>query len=494
MNLRINRQSVYLAAVLAVAAILRCIALETRGIQYDDAFSFFLAARSLPEIVQGTAADTMPPLYYFLLHFWLAISREVGFLRFLSVLLTLLCGVALYLLVKELAGVKAGLWAALFAAVSPMQIYHAQDLRMYALLELCQLGYALCLVKAWKSEDRPGRAAYGWWLGAVLCATAAMYTHNLAIFGLVAPNFYLLFRRDWRRQGRLIAAQLAIALLALPWLLLVPGQIEKVQRAFWTPRPGLVEVVQAILMWFINLPLSGVWMTLGAILSVQIFVLVLWELWRGRKSGMGSAYLFTWAFIPPIFLFLASYLTRPVFVPRGFIASSMAFYGLAGIVAARRGGLGKWLGGTVVLAALISLPFFYSFAEFPRSPFRAETAALQENWQTGEVIVHDNKLSFFPSHFFDPDLPQRFLADEPGSSNDTYAPASQQAMQLVPDPNLETAIGDARVVYYVVFDKAIDEYLAAGEAGHPSLLWLQSRFRQTDVLVFNDLRVIRYER
>lgn len=494
MNQRLKRQPVYLAAILAVAVILRCIALETRGIQYDDAFSFFLAARSLPEIVQGTAADTMPPLYYFMLHFWLAIGQEVWFLRLFSVLLTLLSAGLLYLLVKELAGAKAGLWAALFAAVSPMQIYHAQDLRMYALLELCQLGYALCLVRAWKCEERPARVAYGWWLGAVLCGAAAMYTHNLAIFGLIAPNLYLLFKRDWRRQARLIAAQLAIALLALPWLLLVPGQIEKVQRAFWTPRPGLVEVVQAILMWFINLPLSGIWMTLGAILSVQIFVLVLLELWRGRKSGTGSAYLFAWAFVPPVLLFLASYLTRPVFVPRGFIASSMAFYGLAGIVAARRGAIGKWLGGTVVLAALISLPFFYSFAEFPRSPFRAATEALQQNWQSGEVILHDNKLSFFPSHFFDPDLPQHFLADEPGSSNDTYAPASQQAMQLVPDPDLETAIGDARVVYYVVFDKAIDEYLAAGEVGHPALIWLQSHFSETDVLTFNDLQVIRYER
>lgn len=494
MNVRMKRQHVYLLAILAVAVILRCIALENRSIQYDDAFSFFLAERSLPEIVQGTAADTMPPLYYFLLHFWMTISREVWFLRLLSVILTLLSGAALYALVTELAGAKAGLWAALFAAVSPMQIYHAQDLRMYALLELCQLGYALCLVKAWKSEDRSGRAAFGWWIGAILCGAAAMYTHNLAIFGLIAPNVYLLFRRDWRRQSRLIAAQLAIALLALPWLVLVPGQIAKVQRAFWTPRPGLVEIVQAILMWFINLPLSGVWMALGAILSVQIFVLVLFELWRGRKNGVSSAYLFSWAFVPPVLLFLASYVTRPVFVPRGFIASSLAFYGLAGIVAARRGAIGKGLAGTVVLAALISLPFFYSFAEFPRSPFREATQALQQQWQADTVILHDNKLSFFPSHFFNPEMPQRFLADEPGSSNDTFAPASQQAMQLFPDSNLEAAVGDAQVVYYVVFTKAIDEYITAGEAGHPALLWLQSAFHETDVQIFNDLQVIRYER
>ncbi|TLN08168.1 hypothetical protein FDZ74_12360, partial [bacterium] len=415
--------------------------------QYDDAFSYFLAVRSLPEIVQGTAADTMPPLYYFLLHFWLSISRELWFLRLLSVLLTLVSGGLLYALVSELAGVKAGLWAALFAAVSPMQIYHAQDLRMYALLELCLLGYALCLVKAWKSEQQDARIGYGWWAGAILFGAAAMYTHNLAIFGLIAPNVYLLLRRDWRRQGRLILAQLGIALLALPWLWMIPGQVEKVQRAFWTPRPGLVEIVQAILMWFINLPLSGAWMILGAVLSLQIFALALFELWRGRKAGWNGAFLVAWAGVPPLLLFAVSYLLRPVFVPRGFLVSSMAFYGLIGIVAARRGAVGKWLAGTVVVAAILTLPFFYSYAEFPRSPFRAATQYLEQRWQANDVILHDNKLSFFPSHYFAPELSQQFLADEAGSHNDTYALASQQAMQLFPQDSLAAAVGDARVVY-----------------------------------------------
>ncbi len=355
-----RRKTAYLIVFFLLAAALRCIALNQRSIQYDDAFSFFLAERSYPEIVQGTAADTMPPLYYFMLHLWLQISREVWFLRLLSVILTLISGGLLYALVSELAGEKAGLWAALFAAVSPMQIYHAQDLRMYALLELCQLGYALCLVKAWKSEDRTAKTAYGWWVSAILFGAAALYTHNLAIFGLVAPNVYLLFKRDWRRQGRLVLAQAGIGLLALPWLVLIPGQIAKVQQAFWTPRPGLVEVIQAILMWFINLPLSGIWMTIGAVISVQIFVLVGLEFWRARKIISEAAYLIAWACVPPLLLFLVSYLIRPVFVPRGFIVSAMAFYGLAGILAGRRSAIGKWMMSldlrTIPLRRLLNRP------------------------------------------------------------------------------------------------------------------------------------------
>lgn len=488
-----SRQRGYLLAILAIAILLRSIGLNERGIQYDDAFSYFLSIQSLPAIVQGTAADTMPPLYYFLLHFWAKIITELWFLRLLSILLTLASLWLLYRIVALLAGSRAALWASLFAAVSPLQMYHGQDIRMYALLEFCQLGYAFSLLKAWNSEPNSGKQARGWWVGAVLFGAGAMYTHNLAVFGLTAPNFFLLVKRDWKTLRKLFLAQTAIGVLALPWLFLIPGQISKVQQAFWTPRPGLVEVFQAVLMWFIHLPLDDVWMAVGAILSLQVFVLTLVMLWRYRRANQASGYLLAWTFFPPLILFALSYLIRPVFVPRGFLVSSMTFYGLAGMVAARSGSLGKMLGASVVLAAAISLPFFYTFAEFPRSPFRELSDSLQKNIQAGEVIVHDNKLSYFPGHFYQPNLEQAFLADFPGSSNDTYALQSQQAMQIFPAPDLDTAIGTADSVYFVVFSRAIEEYQAGGEE-HPAIAWLEEHFHQTDMTAFNDLLLIHFQR
>ncbi|MDO8969156.1 MAG: glycosyltransferase family 39 protein, partial [Saprospiraceae bacterium] len=132
----------WLLGILLLGLLLRCIGLQERSIAYDDAFSIFLARQSLPNIITGTAADTMPPLYYFLLHGWIQ-SGGLGlaWLRLLSVLLNLGGVLFLYGITVRLAGDRAGLWAAFLSAISPLQIYHAQDLRMYALLVLCQLGY-----------------------------------------------------------------------------------------------------------------------------------------------------------------------------------------------------------------------------------------------------------------------------------------------------------------------------------------------------------------
>ncbi|MCJ7622802.1 MAG: glycosyltransferase family 39 protein, partial [Anaerolineaceae bacterium] len=137
----------WLLAVVFLGTVLRCLFLEDRGIQYDDAFSILLAKEDLPSIIRGTAADTMPPLYYFLLHFWMLVSTKIWWLRFLSVIFSLLGIYFLYKIVRLLLGDHAAIWAVFLAAISPIQIYHAQDVRMYALLQFAQLGYAYCFLR-----------------------------------------------------------------------------------------------------------------------------------------------------------------------------------------------------------------------------------------------------------------------------------------------------------------------------------------------------------
>ncbi len=130
-----------LLGIILLGLVLRLLFISSRNIQYDDMFSFFLATQNLGEIIKGTAADTMPPLYYFLLHFWLLINREIWFLRLLSVLLSLGIIVSLYLLINKVSNEPAALWAAFLVAISPLQIYHAQDIRMYALFAILVILY-----------------------------------------------------------------------------------------------------------------------------------------------------------------------------------------------------------------------------------------------------------------------------------------------------------------------------------------------------------------
>jgi hypothetical protein len=392
-----------------------------------------------------------------------------------------------------------GLIAAFLAVISPLQIYHAQDIRMYTLVLVFELCYLLWFAKL----DKNGWIESWWshWQGSalLLAGAAALYSHNLAGFGLVIPNLYCLARRDWKKLWKLLRMQFVIAVLFLPWLAYLPGQLEKIQTAFWTPRPGIMEILQAAVLFISSLPLPGVWLWVGVLLSLQVVVLLVVELIRLYRNKIsdrsGITYFGIILLAPPIILFILSYLIRPVFVPRGFFISTAGLYGLAALVISRQWDLvgGKLVFGLLVLSAVFSLPIQISFREFPRSPFEEAAGFLTQTTGSGDVIINDNKLSHFPLVIYAPNLEMRFLTDQPGSANDTLAVTTQIALDQIPEKSIQSAVDSAARVRFVVFEKTIQEYQLAG-LQHPQLVWLDSNFSLVETDRFGDLEIRTYVR
>jgi mannosyltransferase len=475
-----------------LALLLRLPFLSSRPVWYDEAFSVLLARRPVPEILAGTAADTMPPAYYVLLRAWLSLGGGVGAWRLLNVLLGVALVGIVYLLAFEIFDRRAAIWAGLLAAVSPLLIYQAQELRMYTLLTLALTVYALCVYRAVASSTR---RALAWWVGAALSGAVAMYSHNLAIFSIVAADVYLALRRDGRGLLRLLAAQAAMGVLFLPWLVQVPGQVAKIQAAFWTPRPGVLEIVQGIVFLHASLPVPDPWLPLAVAASLLALILTVYLLFKSGRPGAGSTYLITLAIVPPSLLFVVSYLMRPVFVPRAYMLSLVAYLILAGsvVASARPRPLAWVVAGAFLLSAAVGLPPQYSQATFPRSPFGSMVAELRATQRPGDLILHDNKLSYFPAILYGADLKQAFLPDEPGSHNDTLAPATQLALGLFPSPDAARAVAGAERVRYVVFQRALDEYARTAVGVPPALRWLRDHAVEVGENEFNDLRVIDFD-
>ncbi len=88
--------------------------------------------------------------------------------------------------------------------------------------------------------------------------------------------------------------------------------------------------------------------------------------------------------------------------------------------------------------------------------------------------------------------PQSFLADAPGTANDTLAVPSQQAMQIYPVSDIQSAVGSHAQVYFVVFRQTIQEYQAAGLDDHLQLAWLKQHYRLEGQVTFNDLEIYQF--
>ncbi|MBM3129827.1 MAG: hypothetical protein FJ009_14540 [Chloroflexi bacterium] len=476
---------VMILGILMLAFGLRLLALNARPVWYDEAFAVFLAEQDYAAIATGTAADTMPPLYYTLLHLWIPLVGETPFaLRMLSVALSMLIVALVYAIAARGFGVRVGILAAFFTALAPFQLYHAQELRMYTTFALALMLYLYAVMRL------ATRARYTWF--SIALATAlALYSHNLAFLTLGTANIYFLWRRDGRAQLKLITAQIGGAFLFFPWLLFVPTQIAKIQRAFWTQPPGLADVLQMLVVFTAHLPLPPFEFALALFITLALVAIAALELLRAFRRGVPRALglVFAFAVIPPVLMFVLSYVMRPIFVPRGVIASSLAYYILLAFLAARAPRLVPI--GLVALIAALALPAYYSaFGEWRRAPFDQADRFLRAHAQADDLILHDNKLSFFPMHFYDRVLPQVFLADPPGSSNDTLARGTQAAVNLFPLEFDDAVRGRARA-WFVIFQTAIDESAQEGRA-HDNLARLDAMMRRVDVTAFGDLRIYRY--
>ncbi len=78
---------------------------------------------------------------------------------------------------------------------------------------------------------------------------------------------------------------------------------------------------------------------------------------------------------------------------------------------------------------------------------------------------------------FDRDLAQSFIGDQPGSSTDTLALATQQVLNITAERNIQSATGDAKRVWYIIYQRAIDESQASGYPTHPDIQYLDSQYR-----------------
>jgi hypothetical protein len=252
-------------------------------------------------------------------------------------------------------------------------------------------------------------------------------------------------------------------------------------------------------MFAASLPLPVPLLAVALLITLQIMVMVALELRRLRgdvEARPGMWFFATLLLMPPVLVFAASYVMQPIFVPRTFLVSTLGLDALAGLVIARTWGrgVGKMIAVGFVLAALLTLPSFYTFSEFPRSPYKAMTGYLETVTQPDVRIIHETKLSYFPARYYEPVLAQVFLADPQGSPNDTFEPGSQQAMQIFPQPGMEQAAEGADTVYFVTFTQTFREYQEMGLAESPNLAWLKEHYTLAGKQTFNDLEVYRYTR
>ena len=497
----INKQLVPVAIIL-VAFGLRLTALSARSLWYDEAFAVLFAEKGFQAMLAGTltpvagaASDVHPVVYYTALNGWIQIFGQSPFsVRLLSVFSGLLTVAVSYAVGRRLFNGRAASAGMLVVAISPFHVYYSQETRMYAPLALfCALG-VLFFLRA-TTRDTRREAAIRDWLGLSISAALAMYMQNLAVFFLLAFGLSTLPRP--KVFAKVAAAGAAAFGLWLPWFLNLPGQLAKLRQAYWVTRPDFVTLLQTALVYHAGeeLVAARALLPLALFTAILLPIFLLWQIFRQRRepAARQAMWLMGSAVGAPLLLFLAS-LYQPVFIQRALLPASLMYsialgWLLAGVTipALIRVVLGSFLAAT----SIAGLWAHYTFAQFPRPNFQTAVAFLHESVAPGDVILHSNKLTFFPMHYYDRTLPQSFLADPSGSGSDTLALPTQEVLGLLAVNDVETATSGAGRVWFVIFDRAIVEY---APEPHPHLAWLGANYVAQGERRFDDLAVYEFVR
>jgi mannosyltransferase len=358
------------AVITLVGGWLRIYLLGMKGIWLDEAFSVWVSSQSVADMLHWLVRiDQHPPLYYLLLHYWIAFNGDApSSVRMLSVLFGAGTIPIIYLIGKRISGATMGLAAAVILALSTFNIAYAQETRMYTLLTFNAAVAIYALVRlltdprAVQSSASAGpigsqfreylqalrSTGHRWlpirtietdlaWLAFIVFSAATLLSHNTAVFFPLATNIFvlglMLYQRKMKSEtlpafqapslGNWVKAQIGIFLLWSPWLLAFIQQASRVYQEFWIPAPTWETVIQTLAS-FLNgyMPrqagqLMFIWILYGLVFGVGLL--------HFRKRF--SQFLFLAAlFAVPFLGELIVSIRRPIFFDRTLIWTTIPLF------------------------------------------------------------------------------------------------------------------------------------------------------------------------
>ena len=308
-----------------MAAVVRLIGLNLDSLWFDEVFSVRTVRLSVGEIIRLTSGDVHPPLYYLLLHFWTRLFGETeNAVRMLSVCFSALTIFVIYHLALKLFDRRTAIFAALFAILSPLHVFYAQEARMYgqfAFLSATSIYFFVCLLK---DDSRVSSALY------VISTALLLYTHIYAVFVVTAEFLYVasLFfsaRETFRRRLRLwLTTQVITGLLFLPWALIILRQVTRAKRGYWIQEPEWLAPLSTLIEYC-----GSLWL---ALLFLPLFVYGVKRCCRqSNRDSMNSlphlqSLLLLWLLVPVGVPFLLSKIMTPFYLTKYTIAASLPFY------------------------------------------------------------------------------------------------------------------------------------------------------------------------
>ncbi|MFS0513851.1 glycosyltransferase family 39 protein [Nostoc sp. UIC 10607] len=167
-----------------------------------------------------TSDPQHPPLYYVMVRLWAQVFGDspTG-MRSLSALISMLIFPSVYWLCLELFESTVVGWVAMaLVAVSPLQLFFAQEARQYSLWIVEILLSSAALLRTIRQENKVN------WVVYTLTLALGLYTHLFTVLVMISHGIYVVIQQHFRFTKTLLnylLVSIAAFLIFLPWLIAI---------------------------------------------------------------------------------------------------------------------------------------------------------------------------------------------------------------------------------------------------------------------------------
>jgi mannosyltransferase len=350
--------AVGLLALIGLSLLLRSNELKV-SFWIDEGLSVGIGSHPLWDIPKILVQDGSPPLYYMLLHEWMAlVSDRVRDVHWFSILFALASIPVAWWAGTSVFDRRVGWLFALLVALCPFLTDYAQEARMYSLVSLLSIAATGFFLNAYLRGRRGFVVPFG------LTLAALVYTHNWGLFlGVsMAVGVVILWTAlpadDPRRRRVLIDALKQLQHTGAPW----------------SDRPSFHDFLHAP-----DLILGGFAGTAVLLLAAGAGIVALWRSERFDRR-VTIPVLLVMTILPVLIPWLASQ-SNPAWATR-YLAVTLGPLLLLGALGLRRAG---WLGaaGTV----LIVLMWIGSSAPSWKTNVAEVSGTVSPQLKAGDLVV-----------------------------------------------------------------------------------------------------------
>jgi mannosyltransferase len=410
----ITKYGVALLAIVLIGLFLRVYQLGTQSTWYDEAWSVWLSRMSVPQIVDIAARfDSHPPLYYFILHYWISLFGTSDFaVRLLSAVFGVLAIPMIYVVGRQLFNKEVGLLSALILALSSFNIWFSQETRMYSLMVLFALLSMYFFLRLLQRNSLAMSAGY------LISTTLLVYTHYYGSFVVIAQNVYIVTllvlskHRTYKLRDWVILQAIVLALF-VPWMADViiqnrPSEGSVVQtvtlalivHTFATYSGGTVMLalflVLSVLSLFAYQKVRGTIEWKAPLKSLESY------LWQVRIQDTAPVYfLAAWLITVNLIPIIISLFTPPIYgEPKYTIAASVALYLLVakGTSNINHRPIKLAVIGIVVVLSVANFPGYYFVSTRPQA--REATSLIDANFKSGDVVLVYPDWQLLPFNYY----------------------------------------------------------------------------------------------